>query len=551
MSCSLRSIRSRTPGSILPPLAALILLLLAAGCTTSQLVGFGSDDDSPNFDTPDREPSADAEEEPAPEEEPAETDASKPDGDAEESPSEREELPEEPDGDASTETDPPLPFVRGLDVTAISARNVLLAWPALSDEIEVVIARAPEGSDSFDEVARRRGGRGAFLDLGRTPLAGYRYRVTACSARGCGDTQVTPVIRMPESVLPEITIPVFPDPSKVSDDWLVFNTAKRTDNYMEVGHMVAVDRNGKVWWELHETERGVVTEIQPLPDHTLAVGKFMNLEIQDLDGAVVYRHSENTSHHDIDLLSGNRLLYLFFDPFPDPGNPARTILGDGIEILNRADWNPLWSWRLRDHIPLSDQSWADMQVNFAGIGQDWTHANALFFDEEESRIYLNVRNLNRIYKIAYPSGTIEWIMGDGGDFGEGLWSHSHDPQYFPRENRVLIFDNGLLRSDLSSHSRVIEVQYDPAAKTAEIVWEYREDPDFFSPVFGGTFLTPEGHIFFTAGSCVDLSDPLNGLARGRLVEVTREKEIVWELNIAPGHYIYKASLVPKTFFTEW
>ena len=37
---------------------------------------------------------------------------------------------------------------------------------------------------------------------------------------------------------------------------------------------------------------------------------------------------------------------------------------------------------------------------------DWTHSNALWFDESESAIYMSSRHLSRISKIDYPSGEL-------------------------------------------------------------------------------------------------------------------------------------------------
>ncbi len=90
----------------------------------------------------------------------------------------------------------------------------------------------------------------------------------------------------------------------------------------------------------------------------------------------------------------------------------------------------------------------------------------------------------------------------------------HAPNLLANGN-VLIFDNGVHRIDDSMpYSRVIEVN--PA--TNEIVWKYQDSPawNFFSPRMGNAQRLPNGNTLITESSF------------GRIFEVTRNQEIVWE-----------------------
>lgn len=113
---------------------------------------------------------------------------------------------------------------------------------------------------------------------------------------------------------------------------------------------------------------------------------------------------------------------------------------------------------------------------------DWTHSNTVVYREEESAVYLNSRHLDRFVKIDYPSGEILWSMGRGGDFGEGLFSHAHDPQFLENGN-LLLFDNGNHRLPIE-YSRAIEIAYDPDLSWAEIVWAWPTEPLFFDSAMG-------------------------------------------------------------------
>lgn len=451
------------------------------------------------------------------------------------SPSDGDVGESELESDSGSEpVDPPLP-VRLLELRATSARNIRIIWEPVARSSRVFIERAEGSNNRYIKVGEKKGSHGRFLDLGLAPLGAYHYRLTACNVIGCSEPTFSLPVETPPTLIPDSILTV--DTGEFLDDVVLFQVLFDTIDIVNEGYMIAVDRRGKVLWEYATRIYGSVTEIQVLPDHSLATCSESHFKQFDLDGELIFDYQGNTAHHDIDLLADGRLMFLFFDQI-ETSDPEYTILGDGILILNQ-DWNAAeWSWYGRDHIPLSDVNEFDIQANLFNLGYDWTHANALWFDEENSKIYMNVRNLNRIYKIDYPSGAVDWIMGDGGDFGEGLWSHSHDPVYLPN-NHVLLFDNGLLRQGGEQFSRIIEVAYDPEAKTAEIVWEYRETPDFFSYAFGSVKQQGDGHIFLTDG--------LNG----RLLEVDREKKKVWEMQIPIGTYIYKADTLPLEFFTEW
>jgi hypothetical protein len=102
----------------------------------------------------------------------------------------------------------------------------------------------------------------------------------------------------------------------------------------------------------------------------------------------------------------------------------------------------------------------------------------------------------------------------------------------------MIMDNGLRRPD-PKFSRAIEVEFDPDAKTAEVVWEYRETPDFYSFALGSAQKQDNGNVLIVDGT------------NGRLLEVTPDKRKVWELKVETYYWIYKAVTVPREFFTEW
>ena len=89
---------------------------------------------------------------------------------------------------------------------------------------------------------------------------------------------------------------------------------------------------------------------------------------------------------------------------------------DGINFNNfKGDITKdiVWTWNVFDHFNMEDYdqfggTWTEAYIS---LHYDWTHVNAVIFDENESALYISTRHLSRITKIDYPSGDIIWNMG--------------------------------------------------------------------------------------------------------------------------------------------
>ncbi len=99
----------------------------------------------------------------------------------------------------------------------------------------------------------------------------------------------------------------------------------------------------------------------------------------------------------------------------------------------------------------------------------------------------------------------------------GMFRSQHDPQLLPNGS-ILLFDNQgngkVTQESYSAYSRVIE--FDPVSQ--RILWSYEANPprDLDSNIWGTVQRLPNGNTLITEG------------VRGRAIEVTRAKEIVWE-----------------------
>ncbi len=163
----------------------------------------------------------------------------------------------------------------------------------------------------------------------------------------------------------------------------------------------------------------------------------------------------------------------------------------------------VWEWRTWDHLDPVADGIAEVQAPRTM----WHQGNGLK-ELPDGDILASFRPTSTVIRISRKTSKILWKLGPPTVSGQ------HAPTPLANGN-VLIFDNGTHRLDDSMpYSRVIEVN--PA--TNEIVWKYQDSPawNFFSPRMGNGQRLPNGNTLITESSF------------GRLFEVTREGEIVWE-----------------------
>ena len=128
--------------------------------------------------------------------------------------------------------------------------------------------------------------------------------------------------------------------------------------------------------------------------------------------------------------------------------PEFPWVGDKLVEWDKDTKEIVWSWNTFDHFSMTDfdQLGGTWNEAYFSLHYDWTHANAVIFDEEESALYLSSRHLSRITKIDYPTGDIVWNLGhqmnsDDIDFGSDIgFSFQHSLQILENGN-LLTFDN--------------------------------------------------------------------------------------------------------------
>jgi outer membrane protein assembly factor BamB len=232
----------------------------------------------------------------------------------------------------------------------------------------------------------------------------------------------------------------------------------------------------------------------------------------DWRGRVVWELRHPDHHHDARRLRNGNVLLLCLRALPAelaarvlgglPGTEADgTIYADYLlEVTTRGE--VVWEWRSWERLDP-----AVFPVTPQDRRAEWTHGNTVA-ETAEGHIVVSFRNISTVVMIERATGKVVWTLGSP------PLAQQHDPRPLPNGN-LLIFDNGTHRRDHpGTFSRVLEI--DP--RTSGIVWEYTDPSlfEFFSPYISGAQRLANGNTLVCEG------------CHGRIFEVTRDREVVWE-----------------------
>ena len=238
------------------------------------------------------------------------------------------------------------------------------------------------------------------------------------------------------------------------------------------------------------------------------------------------------------------------------------VVGDVVLEVSR-DGVVKNEWRLLDLLDPYRVGHGSLSDNWHKKGFpnscDWSHANAAKYDPFDDSILVSLRHQDCIVKFSRSTGRLHWILGNHSHWSpsftqyllsptDGLqWPyHQHDCSV-TGPNRVMCFDNGNFRAsafqrkqdDREIRSRAVEYEINTDDMSVKEVWSYGDAPaeKIYSCFQGGAQrLAKTGNTLITFGGvCVKdgqpTSDNLNGICRARLIEVSPNKEIVFDLLI--------------------
>jgi len=370
-------------------------------------------------------------------------------------------------------------------------------------------------------------------------------------------------------------------PNKLLPGGYVMGSTKERDpryGFQDEADLVQVDWNGNIVWRFNRHEY-----IED-PGHEPEWMARAHHDYQREGNPVGYYVPGQEPKTD-----GGRTLILAHRNVTNPAISDKPLLDD---VILEVDWegNILWEWKASDHFEELGFDEAAKNVlarnpntrSFLGndTGGDWLHINSAswvgpnrFYDAGDERfhpdnIIWDAREANIIAITDRRTGKIVWRLGPdyskpelkhlGWIIGQ---HHAHIiPKGLPGEGNLLVFDNGGWagyglpnpaspfgqKHAVRDHSRVLEIN----PVTLEIVWQYTpteagwlqplDSYRFYSPYVSSAQRLPNGNTLITEG------------ADGRIFEVTREHELVWEYispykNKRNANMVYRAYRVPY----EW
>ena len=345
-------------------------------------------------------------------------------------------------------------------------------------------------------------------------------------------------------------------------------------------------------------------------------------KIQEIDwgGNIVWEYDYATDtqvpHHDIEKMPNGNILLICWDGKTDKesiaagrnpqyqnGEPNPDCI---VEIKPAGDnkWEVVWKWYVWDHLiqdfdpnkpnygkvsehpELIDINYSERWVEtaqgaqrgnrgggFGGMGggmmggggafpvTDWTHLNAIDYNEELDLIIVSSYTLSEIWVIDHSTTTEQAKGHTGGKHGKGgdlIYRYGNpaayrqgtndDQKFFsphdihwiakglPGEGHMLIFNNGPGRPDgrySSVEEFILPIDDNGNFKmdgkvfaAVEPVWQYMDannKTNFYAMNISGVQRLPNGNTLICEGS------------KGHLFEITPDKETVWEYRFsAPG-----------------
>ncbi|MFN0106159.1 MAG: aryl-sulfate sulfotransferase, partial [Bryobacteraceae bacterium] len=308
-------------------------------------------------------------------------------------------------------------------------------------------------------------------------------------------------------------------------------------------------------------------------------------------------------HHDVEGLPNGNILILAWrfhtaEEAISAGRRAGTFPEQGIwsdSILEVKPTGPdsgeiVWQWHAWDHLVQDADStkanygvvegnYKRIDLNFTSnmanpsTNPDWLHLNNVRYNEKLDQIMVSSRPWSEVWIIDHSTTPEEAASSKGGRQGHGgdllyRWGNPrsyrrggaaeqtlinpHDAHWIADgligAGRMLVFNNGTGRGYASADEVVLPVDakggypLDPSGRfgPAAPIWTFGETapPPFTSPTGSSAQRLPNGNTLI----CVSNAN--------RIVEVTPEKEIVWDVNLGAGSaggYTFRATrLFPES-----
>ena len=243
----------------------------------------------------------------------------------------------------------------------------------------------------------------------------------------------------------------------------------------------------------------------PVERHVTRLGGYKTTLLEvDWEGNVLWRYDNPFQHHDfVRLANGNTMVPEWVELSEELHRKVRgghklhrerlpRLLSDDLVEVDPEgkEVRRINIWKLLD--PVKDPIVAIKRR------WEWTHVNAIDINAEGDIVF-SARSCDRIGVIDGVTGELKFKFDETQGQHHATWVG---------EGLIQVFDNGY------ANSRVLEIDIN----TSEVTWKYEGNPgpQFYSGHISGAERLDSGSVLVCEGTS------------GRLFEVTRTNEVVWE-----------------------
>lgn len=199
---------------------------------------------------------------------------------------------------------------------------------------------------------------------------------------------------------------------------------------------------------------------------------------------------------------------------PESGE-VLSVVGDTL-VEQAPDGTTRAVWSAWDNLPIErNDAWDD---GFYAVGEDWTHGNAVTYDEATDSYLFSMGNVTTLVQIDRSTGETLDIISPNTytiDSDSTIFSFQHDGQW-TEDGNLLLLSHG------TTGTQPIEYEIDQDAKTLHQVWTYHAEPS--TSFLGQVDRLSNGNTLINYGGL--------GLIR----EVTPDLEVVWQLELGVGYW---------------
>ena len=184
------------------------------------------------------------------------------------------------------------------------------------------------------------------------------------------------------------------------------------------------------------------------------------------------------------------------------GGPAKgTALTGAILEIDIATGKVLFEWNSLDHVPVTD-TYAAFSGGTAKTPFDYFHINSIAI-APDGDLLISARNTSTIYKLARPSGAVQWRLGgkrSSFQMGPGatFWFQHHvSPQ---GANTLSIFDDGGSPPAKEAQSRGILLNLDTSTMKATLRRAYTHPAGLLAANQGSMQVLADGRVLVGWGN---------------------------------------------------